>query len=81
MTQPEARNAVNRIKLKVTRLLHDIDDYNEIPTEDILNDLIQLEQSLSIRHFIHAPNCRPATADELQQLCAASNVVMFPPAA
>ena len=81
MTQIEARNAVNRLKMKLVQLLYDVDDRYESDVQDILNDASQLESSLSIRHFIPSPNCRPVTAAELQQLCTASNVVAFQPAA
>lgn len=82
MTQIEARNAVNRIKLRMMQLIVEMSD-NDLDTQadEILTEIITLEQSLSIRHFIPAPNCRPATAAELQQLAAASNVVIFHPAA
>lgn len=81
MTQVEARNAVNSIKQQLIQLLYDVDDEHEHTVQVIIDDVKALEQSLSIRHFLPAPNCRPATAAELQQLAASANVVIFHPAA
>ena len=79
MTQADAKNAVNSIKMKLVKLLYFVDRETEV--QEILNDVIELETQLSVRHFMPAPNCRPATISELSALCASSNVVMFPPAA
>ena len=81
MTQVAARNAVNSIKLKLIQLIYDVDARYENDVQVIIDEVTALEQSLSIRHFLPSPNCRPVTAAELQQLCAASNVVIFNPAA
>ena len=76
MTQTDAKNAVNNIKLKLVKLLYFVDRENEV--QEILNDVIELETQLSVRHFIHAPNCRRATPEELDRLCQSSNVFVFP---
>ena len=81
MTQADAKNAVNSIKLKLVKLLYDVDEEHETPVQEIINDVKQLESALCVRHFIPAPNCRPVTAAELSALCTASNVVIFQPAA
>lgn len=81
MTQVETRNAVNSIKLKLIQLIYDVDAEHEHAVQAIIDDVLTLERSLSIRHFIHAPNCRPATKEELAALGASSNVVAFRPAA
>lgn len=81
MTQTDARNAVNSIKMKLVKLLYDVDEAYETPVQEIINDVKQLESALSVRHFKPAPNCRSATAAELQRLAASSNVVIFNPAA
>lgn len=81
MTKTDARNAVNSIKLKLIRLIHNIDNEHEDAVQVILDEVKALEQSLSIRHFIHAPNARPVTAEELAALRTSSNVVVFHPAA
>ena len=78
MTQADAKNAVNSIKLKLIQLIYAVDEEHEDAVQVIIDEVKALEQSLSIRHFLPAPNCRKATPDELRQLCAASNVVMFP---
>lgn len=46
----------------------------------MIEDLENLYRELGERKQAK-PNCRPVTAAELQQLCAASNVVSFQPAA
>lgn len=81
MTQIEARNAVNSIKLKLIQLIYDVDEEHEDAVQIIIDEVKDLEQSLSIRHFIPSPNCRKATPEELRQLCASSNVVFLSPAA
>ena len=78
MTQAEARNAVNNIKMKVIRLMYDIDEQHEDAVQMIIDEVKALESALTMRSI--NPNCRRATPDELRQLCAASNVVMFPAA-
>lgn len=80
MTQIDARNAVNSIKLKLIQLFYDIDSRYEDDVQVILEETTALERSLSIRHFMPSPNCRKATPEELRQLCASSNVVVFPAA-
>lgn len=80
MRQVEARNAVNSIKLKLIQLIYAVDEEHEDAVQTIIDEVKALEQSLSVRHFIPSANCRKATPDELRQLCAASNVVMFPAA-
>lgn len=80
MRQVEARNAVNSVKLKLIQLIYAVDEEHEDAVQAIIDEVKALEQSLSIRHFLPATNCRKATPDELRQLCAASNVVMFPAA-
>ena len=45
----------------------------------VVDDLKDLEARLEQTKQA-TPNCRPATPDELRQLCAASNVVVFPAA-
>lgn len=81
MRQVETKNAVNSIKLKLIQLIYDVDARYEDDVQVIIDEVKALEQSLSIRHFIHAPNCRPVTKEELAALGAASNVVVFRPAA
>lgn len=78
MKQIDARNAVNSIKMKLVKLLYDVDEAYETPLQEIINDVKQLESALSVRHFVHAPNCRRATPEELERLCSSSNVVIFP---
>ena len=81
MTKTDARNAVNSIKLKLIRLIHDIDNEHEDAVRVILDEVKTLEISLSIGHFNHPPNARPVTAEELAALRSSSNVVAFRPAA
>lgn len=81
MTQTDARNAVNSIKLKLIQLIYDVDAQYENNVQIIIDEVKALEQSLSIRHFLPSPNARPATPEELAALCASSNVVAFRPAA
>ena len=83
MTQIDARNAVNRIKLTIICLMGSDMHEEEFDQsmDSLLNDVIDLERSLSVRHFLPAPNCRKATPEELRQLCASSNVVFLSPAA
>lgn len=78
MTQAEARNAVNSIKMKVIRLMYEIDEPHEDAVQVIIDEVKTLETALTVKSI--TPNCRRATPDELRQLCAASNVVMFPAA-
>ena len=42
---------------------------------------LEIDMQSLTRHLIHAPNCRPATPEELLQLCTSSNVVFLSPAA
>ena len=80
MTQAEARNAVQHIKRNLGNALkaHTREDM-EVKIFDVMMDVDNLDQRLGERKPA-TPNCRPATPDELRQLCAASNVVMFPAA-
>lgn len=81
MTQADAKNAVNSIKLKLIQLIYDVDARYEADVQVIIDEVKALEQSLSIRHFIHGPNARPVTKEELAALRSSSNVVAFRPAA
>lgn len=77
MSQNEARNAVNQIKLKMIKLMYKSSETNmSSDIEDILDDVKQLEANLQPR--FQAPNCRRVTREELEALCSASNVVIFP---
>jgi hypothetical protein len=80
MTPSEANKAVNSIKLKLIQLIYDVDAEHEHDVQAIIDEVTALEQSLKIRHVQGrtAPNCRPATQEELESLCQSSNVVMFP---
>ena len=81
MTQREARNAVQHIKRNLGNALkaHTMEEMNT-KIFDVLLDVDTLEQRLN-EHKQAAPNCRPATREELEQLCKGGNVVMFPAAA
>ena len=81
MTQHDAKLAVNGIR----RQLEDIVRASSISLVfpefvGIISLLEELEHHLNERKPA-PPNCRPVTAAELQQLGAASNVVIFNPAA
>ncbi len=75
MTQVEARNAVKKIYDALEFQLAMGFKNDEI--QDILVSLGQLERQLA-EHKQATPNCRRATPEELETLCHASNVVMFP---
>lgn len=81
MRQIEARNAVKRIQKKLLALyeMTDLGDVHSRKLSEVIYDVNDLENRLTERKQA-TPNCRPATPDELRQLCAASNVVMFPAA-
>lgn len=81
MTQAEARNAVRHLRCKLSRILtaKPDDDTLEAELTGIYEDLMTIEQQLTRK--ISTPNCRPATREELEQLCKGGNVVMFPAAA
>lgn len=78
MTQAEAKNAVQHIKRNLGNALiaHTME---EMKTKifDVLLDVDTLAQRLNAKKQA-APNCRPATQAELEQLCQGGNVVMFP---
>ena len=84
MTQADARNAVKRIKALLLHLQTacsverpwQLTDRVSVILEEIQHMESQLETGKK-----SLPNCRPVTAAELQQLCTASNVVTFQPAA
>lgn len=80
MTQVEARNAVERILDKLSNAVYLIDAPEDALIQDIINDVKAFKKQLYTSKPA-APNCRPATQDELTALCAASNVVAFRPAA
>ena len=88
MTQHDAKTAVRHLIRQVDTLKTLIFRHIQPPLSDeiytqlnlVIDDIKDLERQLNERQA-PKPNCRPATADELRQLCAASNVVMFPPAA
>lgn len=77
MTQADAKRAVRKIRESLEfNMMIGITDAELKTVVDDLKDLeARLEQTKQA-----TPNCRPATPDELRQLCAASNVVVFPAA-
>lgn len=79
MTQHEARNAVKHIKRNLENALK---AHEEMETKifDVMMDVDTLDQRLGERKQ-PTPNCRPATPEELRQLCTSSNVVFLSPAA
>lgn len=81
MTQIDARNAVQHVKRNLENALK-ARTFEELSAKvfDVMMDVDTLEQRLSERKQA-APNCRPATPEELRQLCASSNVVFWSPAA
>ena len=88
MTQADAKTAVRHIQRNVQALKDLMFRYIQPPLNSeiyvqihlVIDDLNELEKQLSERKTA-TPNCRPVTAAELQQLCTASNVVAFQPAA
>ena len=81
MTQADAKNAVKRIRINLEKALQESKADLVFPRfNDVLSDIEDLEAQLNERKQA-TPNCRPVTAAELQQLCTASNVVTFQPAA
>lgn len=86
MTQHDAKTAVKHIQHKAkalqsaaqrettTRLML------SISLGSLVEDIDDLLRQLDDRKQA-APNCRPATREELEQLCKGGNVVMFPAAA
>ena len=84
MTQADAKKAVKRICKKLSDMLATpgLIEGSQ-PTFmilDVIRDVEDLERQLSERKQA-APNCRPATKEELERLCQSSNVVVFPAAA
>lgn len=81
MTQHDAKTAVRHLRCKLSLILtaKPDDDTLEAELTEIYERLMSIEQLLTRKPS--TPNCRPVTASELQQLCAASNVVIFNPAA
>lgn len=88
MTQADAKRAVKHIQRNMQALKDAIFQHIQppLPAEIythihlVIDDLNDLETQLTERKQA-TPNCRPVTAAELQQLCTASNVVAFQPAA
>lgn len=81
MTQADAKLAVQGIRKHLETALRESHADLVFPKfADIVKMLEELESHLNERKPAK-PNCRPVTAAELQQLCAASNVVVFHPAA
>ena len=78
MTQTEAKNAVQHIKRNLGNALK-ARTQEEMAAKifDVMMDVDTLDQRLGERKQA-TPNCRPATREELDALCRASNVVMFP---
>ena len=83
MTQHDAKTAVRHLRRNYCELQEIAAKLDGLPEdflclmETIAGDLSSFEQTL------HAPkpampNCRHATREELETLCHASNVVMFP---
>lgn len=86
MTQHDAKKAVRHIQRNFAALksilMQRLQPPEVYPLLDTLGeDLMEFEASLNTPRQIATPNCRPATAAELQRLCASSNVVVFKPAA
>lgn len=89
MTQAEARRKVENVHQRLIRLNSEI--HTGFATMSHIHEqlnaiceqmtALEIDMQSAVRHFIHAPNARPATKDELAALCAASNVVAFRPAA
>ena len=81
MTQQEARNAVIQIKVKLFKLKRRLDfSTDQCLAQEIIDEVHALECRLNARQKAE-PNCRRATQEEFDQLCQASNVVIFPAAA
>lgn len=82
MTQTETKNAVRRINKKLSDLLNISGLGSDLTFRllDVIHDVENLDRHLSERKPA-TPNCRPATPEELRQLCTSSNVVVFQPAA
>ena len=81
MTQADAKLTVLDIKKQLENAIRESGIDRVFPEFMRVRDsLAELAANLDIRKPAK-PNCRPVTAADLQQLCAASNVVIFNPAA
>ena len=86
MTQADAKRAVKHIQHKAQALHAASQRENttqlmlSIGLGALIEDIDDLLRQFDERKQA-TPNCRPVTAAELQQLRAASNVVIFTPAA
>ncbi len=78
MEKSEARNAIKHIRRNLEKALkqHNHDDAMNTVL-DVLSDVMTIEARLD-EVKKPQPNCRRATPEELETLCHASNVVMFP---
>lgn len=82
MTQHDAKNAVVQIKRSINAIhgMTQRDSMVSLSLQSVMEDIDELLRLLDDRKQA-APNCRPATREELEQLCQGGNVVLFPAAA
>lgn len=88
MTHADAKTAVRHVQRNVQALKDLLFKHIQPPLPSdiymqlhvVIDDLTDLETHLTERKQA-TPNCRQLTPDEVQALCAASNVVAFRPAA